>query len=305
MSSLSSPQLCFTSPSLAEDDANNIDVCAEALWSLTPASLPDMMLICDDKALNQKEGIDSFSGEWYTTETAGTESYLFDLGLKLISKDREREGLTLIGRAAAAGLLAAIDFLAASAESSDSECSDEHAVEASPLPSQLNALAIRFNCGYGVDKNVEKAKKLWQTAAEAGQADALYWLAVCEEDEATAAHLFSRSAELGHCGASYELGRLLASGALSDPEEALRHFAAAAAPPAGGHHGPYKSMVREAAAKRLSELYEVRATHLTDASWEETHQRARAIVQRVARRERLAGCTDLLFENGRLVEASI
>ena len=64
-------------------------------------------------------------------------------------------------------------------------------------------------------------------------------------------------------------------------------------------------MVREAAAKRLSELYEVRATHLTDASWEETHQRARAIVQRVARRERLAGCTDLLFENGRLVEASI
>jgi len=219
----------------------------------------------------------------YSSENQTTLSAQFQLGLKL-------------QKAAEQGDLASIAFLRLSAgEIIDSEDSGE----AIALPNELNALAIRFNCGHGVRKDTQEARRLWQIAAEAGSADAQFWSAHMQSDDATAADLYIQSARQGHSGSQFELGRLLAKGApglAQDREKARHYFALAAAEVIESEAAaevPYKylSLLREAAAKHLSQMCE-----------DGCGMRRKRVT---ACRENCSSGYDLVYEKGRLVEASV
>ena len=83
-------------------------------------------------------------------------------------------------------------------------------------PAALNALAYMYMHGKGVDMDVGKAEELYQTAAEAGHPEALfYWgermLAAGETEEALAA--LHASEEQGNVYAAFRLGQVYEEGA--------------------------------------------------------------------------------------------
>ena len=79
----------------------------------------------------------------------------------------------------------------------------------------IERLAESYYYGRGRDKSLKTALRLWERAAELGNADALYYCGVCyyygdglDRNKAAAFYLWEQAADKGHIGAKISLSDL-------------------------------------------------------------------------------------------------
>lgn len=91
-------------------------------------------------------------------------------------------------------------------------------------PSALTTLALLYYKGAGVEKNLQEARKLWESAADQQDPFAHYWLGLInriEKNYTEAFVRFERAAELGHLPAYKRIADMYSSG-LGVPQDIVK-----------------------------------------------------------------------------------